>query len=98
MPDRSPIPSLIAVALGLALSAAAQESKPAAKTAPALKIVPAGPMPAQSQDDLKKKRAEKLAKPVFKNAAWTTDYDAARKRAKEEGKLVLTYFTRSYAH
>src|SRR5262245_60187347 len=48
-------------------------------------------------EELQKRRAAKLGKPVFQNAAWVLDYDAARKAAKDSGKLVLAYFTRSYA-
>jgi len=39
----------------------------------------------------------KMAKEFISNAAWVTDYDEARKMAKEEGKLIFVYFTRSYA-
>jgi hypothetical protein len=49
------------------------------------------------QRKLEQKRVEKLAKPVFKKAAWHFDYDAARAAAKEQGKFLLAYFTRSYA-
>jgi hypothetical protein len=57
-------------------------------------------LPAQekSQEDLTKLRAEKLAKDVFKKAAWVADYDKAREQAKRENKLIFAYFTRSYAH
>lgn len=51
-----------------------------------------------TQDELKQKRAEKLGKPVFHRAAWQFDYDQARALAKQEGKLLLVYFTRTYAH
>jgi len=51
-----------------------------------------------TQEELVGLRAEKLAKPVFQKADWTFDYDAARERAREEGKLIFAYFTRSYAH
>ncbi len=51
-----------------------------------------------SQEDLVKLREEKLAKEVFKLAPWSFDYDAARKQAKAEGKLIFAYFTRSYAN
>lgn len=51
----------------------------------------------RSQEELIALRAEKLAKPVFDNAAWHFDYDEARAKAKQEGKLILTYFTRSFA-
>ena len=49
------------------------------------------------QADLKAKREKKLAKEVFHQTPWVFDYDAARKQAREEGKLLFTYFTRSYA-
>ena len=39
----------------------------------------------------------KMAKEFISNAAWVTDYDEARKMAKEQGKLIFVYFTRSYA-
>jgi hypothetical protein len=57
-------------------------------------------LPAQqkSQEELIKLSQEKLAKPVFKLAAWHTDYDAVRAEAKASGKLIFAYFTRSYAH
>lgn len=51
-----------------------------------------------SQEELVKLRDEKLALPVFKKANWTFDYDAARAEAKKSGKLIFTYFSRSYAH
>jgi len=50
-----------------------------------------------SQDELKVLRSQKLARPVFKNAAWRTDFDAAKAEAKKDHKLVLVYFTRSYS-
>ncbi len=42
-------------------------------------------------------RAAKLARPVFTRAEWVTNYEAARAKAKREDKLILAYFTRSYA-
>ena len=42
-------------------------------------------------------RAEKMALDVFQHNGWTFDYDEARERAKKEGKVIFTYFTRSYA-
>src|SRR5262249_12453040 len=71
----------------------AQEPAPPAAGA----VLTAQQGPPQSVAELRQKRAEKLALPVFKNAAWLFDYDAARARAKQEGKLLLVYFTRSYA-
>jgi hypothetical protein len=40
---------------------------------------------------------KKLASAFLTKATWLTDYDAARKAAKESGKPILGYFTRSYA-
>ena len=60
-------------------------------------LLPAQGRPQPSQDDLKQKRTEKLAKPVFQKAPWVHDYDQAREQAKKEGKLIFAYFTRSYA-
>ena len=59
------------------------------------------PLVAQQQVDqatLIERRAEKLKKPFLTHAPWTTDYDAARQRAKDQNKLIFAYFTRSYAH
>lgn len=50
-----------------------------------------------SAQSMEQKRDEKLAKPVFKKAAWLFDYDAAREEAKKSGKPIFAYFTRSYA-
>jgi hypothetical protein len=60
-------------------------------------LAPAQNRPQPSQDSLKEKRTEKLAKPVFQKAPWVTDYDKAREQGKKDGKLLFTYFTRSYA-
>ena len=84
---------LAAVALpALAGMALAQTpAKPIAK--------PAASQPKQpTQEELIKMRDEKLALPVFQKAHWTFDYDAARAEAKKSGKLIFTYFSRSYAH
>ena len=51
---------------------------------------------AQEPASLEQRRAEKLARPVFASGDWTTDFARAKDRAKSEGKLVFTYFTRSY--
>jgi len=49
------------------------------------------------QATLQKWREAKLAEPWLKKAAWFTDYDQARQAARDGRKLILTYFTRSYA-
>jgi hypothetical protein len=64
----------------------------ASKVAPA----PAAPQGA-NQEELLKRRTAKLGKPVFRSAAWFTDFAAAKKQAKDEDKLLLVYFTRSFA-
>ena len=74
-----------------AATGAAQGTKPAT-------IAPAPAPKAQGQEELIALREKKLAKEVFKNAAWRTDFDAAKAEAKKDGKLLLVYFTRSYAY
>ena len=52
---------------------------------------------ADAQDDLQQKLDTKLHSAFLKQAAWSTDYDKALATATETGRLVFTYFTRSYA-
>ena len=52
---------------------------------------------ALAQDDMIAKRDKKLKEPFLTKAAWITDYDKAREESKKSGKLLFTYFTRSYA-
>ncbi len=59
------------------------------------------PLPAQarpSQQDLIEQREEKLESRFLQKANWILDYDEAREVAKQQGKLIFTYFTRSYAY
>ena len=37
--------------------------------------------------------SKKLASPFLTKSPWTLDWDAARARAKREGKLIFGYFT-----
>lgn len=55
-------------------------------------------MPAQQPTpaELNQRRREKLEKPVFQNG-WLTDFERARAAAKQSGKPIFAYFTRSYA-
>ena len=53
-------------------------------------------VPASGQS-MEEKRDKKLAEPWLKAAPWITDYDLARKTAKEQGKPIFAYFTRSYS-
>lgn len=80
----------------LATFALAQE--PAKPTRPAQPLRPA-PAAAKAPDQaqLKKQRDEKLAKEFLKLADWQTDFAKARAQAKQDDKLILTYFSRSYA-
>lgn len=52
------------------------------------------------QDDLRQlaaNRDKKLQSPFLGYASWTTSYAEAKSQAKAGDKLILTYFTRSYA-
>lgn len=56
--------------------------------------------PAAAQGDqaaLEKKLEEKLSHDFVEFGGWMTDYDAARARARETGKPLFVYFSRSYA-
>lgn len=52
---------------------------------------------AEAQSSLEQKLQAKLAKKFVKNAPWITDYDKALATAKESGKVIFAYFTRSYS-
>ena len=58
----------------------------------------AAPGFAQDVEELKAKRDKKLQEDWFTSNPWTSDYDEARKRAKESGKVIFAYFTRSYSY
>jgi hypothetical protein len=53
--------------------------------------------PLLGQEDLVKKKEKKLASKWLTKAPWITDYDQAREQAKNSGKPIFAYFTRSYA-
>ncbi len=48
-------------------------------------------------EKMKKNREDKLAKPFAKNAPWLLDLDKAKAAAKEGGKPIFVYMTRSFA-
>jgi hypothetical protein len=50
-----------------------------------------------NDEELRAKRAAKVAEAWFTSNPWTDDYDVAQQRAKESGKVIFGYFTRSYA-
>lgn len=52
---------------------------------------------AASAQSLEEKLQAKLQEPFVANAEWQTDFDAAKKKAAEEGKVIFAYFTRSYS-
>jgi hypothetical protein len=53
------------------------------------------PEPADHANQLR--RDAKLARPVFQRADWSFDYAAARAAAQRHDRLILAYFTRSFA-
>lgn len=57
----------------------------------------AAPAAAQGDQALEKKLEEKLSHDFIDFGGWITDYDAARARARETGKVLFVYFSRSYA-
>ena len=54
-------------------------------------------LPVLGQDDMIKRRDEKLNESWVKKADWITDFDKARATAKASGKPIFAYFTRSYS-
>jgi len=46
---------------------------------------------------LEERLEEKLKKPFVTNAAWVLEFDAAKRQARESGKVIFAYFTRSFA-
>lgn len=62
-----------------------------------LGLAMAAPAAAQGEETLESKLEHKLAKSFVTHGNWILDYDEARKIAKEEGKLIFVYFTRSYS-
>ena len=51
----------------------------------------------KSQEQLIASREAKLASDWVKNADWHLDYEEALTEAKESGKSIFSYFTRSYS-
>ncbi|MBC8327914.1 MAG: hypothetical protein ISR76_07485 [Planctomycetes bacterium] len=94
---------IAAAVAGLALGGglAAQAATPAKTGVPAAKIQPAPKQdaqdPAEQQAKFQASYAEKLKKEFIAHGGWITDWEAARAKAKAEGKVIFTYFSRSYA-
>lgn len=55
------------------------------------------PLAAQSSEALERMLEQKLESRFLEKAEWVTDWDEARSRAAQEGKVIFAYFTRSYA-
>lgn len=55
------------------------------------------PQAGQQEAELRAKHAEKLKKEFVGKIPWEQSFAEARAKAKAEGKLLLGYFTRSYA-
>jgi hypothetical protein len=49
------------------------------------------------EESLQQKYDHKVGEAWFKDNGFTDDYDKARAQAKEQGKPIFAYFTRSYA-
>lgn len=62
-----------------------------------LLLATALPGTVRAQGDLKAKYEEKLSHEFIPHGGWITDYDQARERAREQGKVLFVYFSRSYA-
>ena len=62
-----------------------------------LLLTPAASSRGAGQRDLQDRYEKKLAKEFIEYGGWITDYDAARTKAKEEGKVLFVYFSRSYS-
>ena len=50
-----------------------------------------------TQAELQAKYDKKITAKYIAHGGWMLDYDAARAKAKAEGKLIFAYFTRSYS-
>lgn len=90
------------LAAGQAESAKGQDAKgkKKAKTikATAMRLMGAGvKRKPPTQKELTKRYEDKMGEAWIQNASWVTDFDKARSAAKESGKLIFAYFTRSYA-
>jgi hypothetical protein len=58
----------------------------------ALALLLLSPIAAQTETPEQQLEA-KLASPFLKRAPWTTDYDEARRRARDADELIFGYFT-----
>ena len=54
-------------------------------------------MAGPDEDALRERYESKLTESWITSNPWTADYDEAREKAKESGKVIFAYFTRSYS-
>ena len=52
---------------------------------------------AQDQEKMKANYAAMLEHDWYTGGGWTTDFAAAKAKAKETGKPIFAYFTRTYS-
>ena len=57
----------------------------------------ASPLTAQEGNDLQEKYDAKVSEDWVAQGGWILDYDKALAQAKNEGKYVFAYFSRSYS-
>ena len=51
----------------------------------------------KTQEQLTEQWEQKQAEAWFTGGEWSADFAAAKERAKQEGKVILAYFSRSYS-
>ena len=87
----NPILTSAVAAATLAVGVWAQETRPA------MRLQQPKPSDRPASEELIERRDKKLAGEWIGLAPWQTDFDAARAEARRSGKLILAYFSRSYA-
>jgi len=71
--------------------------KPSTSLRGLLALLALAPAFLAAPQSLERKLQAKLKKPFVDYGGWETDYDAARTRARKEGKVLFVYFSRSYS-
>jgi ABC-type transport system substrate-binding protein len=62
-----------------------------------LLFAPAVTAATTSADEMQERYEKKLKLKFIEYGGWITDFDQARSTAKEQGKVLFVYFSRSYA-
>ena len=77
---------------------AQEPAKPKTGGTPAVPVQRAQPAPRQYDQEAMKANFEAMkTHDWYVGGGWTTDFDAAKAKAKESGKPIFAYFTRTYA-